>query len=202
MRFLLFNVKPRSGAMPRYLEIAAALRPELDQSGGCDFIDRFHQLPRVEDGGWMLSFQYWRDDAAMVKWRTNFIHHEAQWSGRKEVFDDYHLRIGEVVRIKSPSASAVRLAEPNRSTAWVLLVESEVKDHEVDGLDRLTRFESIYRPGRFLHVVECASEARAVAAFEQIAADSWVDYATLGAIDREYGMYERKEAPQVFPAAP
>ncbi len=200
MRFLLFNVKPRIGAMPRYLEIASALRPELDQSGGCEFIDRFHQLPRIKEGGWMLSFQYWRDEAAMVKWRTNEIHHDAQWSGRKQVFDDYQLRIGEVVRIKSPNASSVKLAQPNRSAAWVLLVESELKEHLIEELDRLTRFESIYRPGRFLHVIECASEDRAVAAFERIAMDSLVDYATLGAIDREYGMYKRAEAPQVFPA--
>ncbi|TAG81419.1 MAG: antibiotic biosynthesis monooxygenase [Betaproteobacteria bacterium] len=199
MRFLLFNVKPRIGAMPRYLEIAAALRPELDHSGGCEFIDRFHQLPHAEEGGWMLSFQYWRDESAMVKWRNNVIHHEAQWSGRKEVFDDYRLRVGEVVKIKSPNAAAVQLAQPSASAAWVLLVESEVKAHAIDSLDRLTRFESIYRPGRFLHVIECASEDRAAAAFERVAADSMVDYATLGAIDREYGMYKRAEAPQVFP---
>ena len=43
---LLFEVTPREGHVDEYRATAAALRPQLDASGGCLFIDRFRSRAR------------------------------------------------------------------------------------------------------------------------------------------------------------
>ena len=64
---LLFEVKPKPEAFDEYLAIAARLRPSLDKSGGCLFIDRFRC---VREPARVLSPQIWRDEAAVIKWRA------------------------------------------------------------------------------------------------------------------------------------
>ncbi len=56
--------------------------------------------------GWLLSpnLSSWRDEKALVRWRTRALHHEAQEKGRGEVFLDYRLRVGEVIGDTSPPA--------------------------------------------------------------------------------------------------
>lgn len=58
---LLFEIKPKPETFDGYLAIAARLRPELDASGGCLFIDRFRC---VREPARILSLQIWRDEAA------------------------------------------------------------------------------------------------------------------------------------------
>ena len=78
MLALFFEVTPKPGENSRYLEIAASLKPELEASGGVEFLDRFRSLtrPRV-----MLSHQLWQDEASLARWRANGRHHGAQTFG-------------------------------------------------------------------------------------------------------------------------
>src|ERR1700761_2865143 len=91
---VLFEVKPKSDQWDAYLGNAKALRPKLEQIDG--FIDniRYGSLTRK---GWILSLSNWRDEKAVVRWRTHMRHHEVQELGRGEVMLDYHLRVGELV---------------------------------------------------------------------------------------------------------
>ena len=75
MLALFFEVQPKPERLQEYLDTAAKLKPELDAVGGCLFIERFKSLGRE---GTLLSFQVWRDEAAMTAWRVNPIHHQAQ----------------------------------------------------------------------------------------------------------------------------
>src|SRR5215471_14488154 len=92
---VLFEVHPKSEQWDAYLGYAAMLKPELEQIDG--FVDniRFKSLTR---DGWLLSLSNWRDEKALVRWRTRARHHEVQERGRTSVFLDYHLRVGQVTR--------------------------------------------------------------------------------------------------------
>jgi heme-degrading monooxygenase HmoA len=96
---VIFEVQPRSDRWETYLGLAGALRPELVAVDG--FIDnvRYGSLRRE---GWLLSLSTWRDEKALVRWRTNAPHHAAQEQGRNNVFRDYHLRVGQVTADSHP----------------------------------------------------------------------------------------------------
>src|SRR6201985_868289 len=90
---VIFEVQPRSSHWEAYLGNAKMLRPELIQVDG--FIDniRYRSLTRE---GWILSLSGWRDEKAVVRWRTAMRHHMVQEKGRSEILLDYHLRVGQI----------------------------------------------------------------------------------------------------------
>lgn len=79
----------------RYLDIAADLRPILDTIDGFISIERFSS---VSTPGKMLSLSFWRDEQAVQEWRSLETHRQAQNVGRTEVFQNYRLRVADVIR--------------------------------------------------------------------------------------------------------
>ena len=92
---VIFEVWPADGHKQTYLDIAARLKPELEQIDGFLSIERFQSLT---DETKLLSLSFWRDEAAVAQWRNVEHHREAQKRGREGVFRDYRLRIASVVR--------------------------------------------------------------------------------------------------------
>ena len=92
---VIFEVWPAPGERETYLDIAAALRPLLDEIDGFVSIERFASL---SDPGKLLSLSFWRDEAAIAQWRNLEAHRVAQSKGRSGVFSDYRLRIAAIVR--------------------------------------------------------------------------------------------------------
>src|SRR5262249_31943906 len=90
---VLFEVHPKSDRWDAYLGYAAMLKPELEQIDG--FVDNLRYRSLTRDG-WLLSLSSWRDEKAVVRWRTRVRHHEVQERGRGDVFLDYHLRVGQL----------------------------------------------------------------------------------------------------------
>jgi heme-degrading monooxygenase HmoA len=90
---VIFEVWPAQ--RQRYLDIAAKLRPLLDGIDGFISIERFESL---SEEGKLLSLSFWRDEQAVAAWRSLEAHRAAQKEGREEVFRDYRLRIGAIVR--------------------------------------------------------------------------------------------------------
>jgi len=90
---VIFEVWPAQ--RQRYLDIATELRPLLDGIDGFISIERFESL---SEKGKLLSLSFWRDERAVAEWRDLEAHREAQKEGREEVFRDYRLRIGAIVR--------------------------------------------------------------------------------------------------------
>jgi heme-degrading monooxygenase HmoA len=193
MRFLLFDVHPAAGQRQRYLDTAAALRPELDASGGCLFLDRFEDADRSD---WLLSFQIWRDEEALGAWRRNRAHGAAQKAGREEVFEDYRIRVGEVLEEREPGA-AKRDRSGGAGGRPVVLVESTRPTFA--GAERAARFASLYRPGEFMFVLSPRTDADADRAMDAISAGPGVRRIRLCRVERDYGMRERAEAPQSWP---
>src|SRR5207237_5589049 len=78
-------------------------------------IDRLLSAERVAARGrpgWILSLSLWRDEAAVVRWRTHGRHREAQFLGRREIFQDYRLRVGRVVADAIPGQAERRPDQP------------------------------------------------------------------------------------------
>jgi heme-degrading monooxygenase HmoA len=92
---VIFEVTPADGKRDRYLDIAAALAPQLSEIPGFISIERFQSLV---DPTKILSLSFWADEAAVTRWRNLASHREAQALGRGSVFKDYRLRVAHVAR--------------------------------------------------------------------------------------------------------
>jgi heme-degrading monooxygenase HmoA len=92
---VIFEVWPAGGQRQTYLDIAARLKPELEQIDGFLSIERFQSL--VDDAK-LLSLSFWRDEAAVAAWRNREHHRTAQNDGRDHVLRDYRLRVAHVLR--------------------------------------------------------------------------------------------------------
>jgi heme-degrading monooxygenase HmoA len=95
MHAVIFEVWPHDGRSQEYLDIAAELRPLLDQIDGFISVERFESL---SEPGKILSLSFWRDEEAIRAWRRLEQHRTAQAKGRAHLFRDYRLRIAGVVR--------------------------------------------------------------------------------------------------------
>jgi heme-degrading monooxygenase HmoA len=90
---VIFEVWPAD--RQRYLDIAAELRPLLEQIDGFVSVERFESL---SEPGKVLSLSFWRDEEAVARWRALHPHRQAQAAGRAGVFRDYRLRVAGVLR--------------------------------------------------------------------------------------------------------
>jgi heme-degrading monooxygenase HmoA len=215
---VIFEVSPKPEQWDTYLGYAKLLRPELEQVDGFIENERFSSLRRK---GWVLSLSIWRDEKAVVRWRTSARHHEVQRKGRDEVFRDYHLRVGEIIadsrlpadqtlceqRFDETEAPAKHVvlseaapqglpAEPDASMVVARLgapnqaAEPELVDWDV--------FESIYQPGKFILL---SAWRDAAAGQDWPAWGGEIRHRRIRVI-RDYGMFDRAEAPQYYPPVP
>jgi heme-degrading monooxygenase HmoA len=95
MYAVIFEVEPVPNRAQDYLDIAAPLRPELEKIDGFVSIERFTSLSQ---DGKILSLSFWRDEAAIARWREQEQHRAAQSAGREVIFRDYRIRVAAVVR--------------------------------------------------------------------------------------------------------
>jgi heme-degrading monooxygenase HmoA len=209
MLALLFEVTPKPDRYQRYLDIAASLRPALDKHDGLLFIDRYRSLSKP---GTILSHSLWRDEAAMAAWRTYEAHHHAQVAGREQVFEDYRLRIADVVLARTPDAGDWRPSRPSayyepgtRPPRHVVIATSRGAPCAGEASDR---FESLNRPNEYLALYDAADLAAAELLLESLAtpmpgaAALETTSLRLCEVERDYGMFDRREAPQYYPPVP
>src|SRR5215813_5388190 len=215
---VLFEVHPMPDRQDAYLDVAKMLKPELEKIDG--FIDNIRYRSLTRDG-WILSLSTWRDEKALVRWRTHAGHHTVQERGRLEVFQDYHLRIGQLTHDTRPpagralheqrldetetgSATTITLIDASRPADWVkksmprqvaewLGLKSGAK-----GLVAWDVFDSVLTPGDVILFVSWRDED---------AAEDFEGHASLQErarlrrvrVVRDYGMFDRREAPQYYP---
>ncbi len=92
---VIFEVRPAEGERQHYLDLAAALRADLERADGFISVERFQSLT---DPGKLLSLSFWRDEEAVRAWRNRPPHRATQAKGRAGVFADYRLRVAGVLR--------------------------------------------------------------------------------------------------------
>ena len=214
---VIFEVNPKQEQWEAYLGYAKLLRPELEQIDGFIDNERFSSLRRK---GWLLSLSIWRDEKAVVRWRTRARHHEIQQKGRTEVFRDYHLRVGEIIaddrlppgqvlreqRFDETAAAAKLIvlseaapeglpAEPDAGTIAARLGGVDISN---PGLGDWDVFESITQPGKFILLTSWRDGA---AAEGSLHGGPDIRHRCVRVI-RDYGMFDRAEAPQYYPPVP
>ena len=196
---VIFEVTPRPERWDQYLKIAGVLRPEIERIDG--FIDN-ERFTSQRQSGRLLSLSTWRDEKALIRWRTLAVHHRAQEQGRNEVFLDYHLRVGQVTADTHPPAGHVlreqRLDATEVEASFVTITEAPAGGDppladRADALDHDV-YESITTPGKRLLL---AAWSDAAGAWHPASGDG-VRHRVVRVI-RAYGMFDRREAPQYYP---
>lgn len=214
---VIFEVHPKPDQWNAYLGYAKLLRPELEQVDGFVNNIRYKSLTRE---GWLLSLSNWRDEKSVVRWRTHRQHHDVQEKGRGEVFLDYHLRVGQLTQdtmipagyalheqrldeTEVGEGTTVTLIDAKRPPAWVK--EASPADvatwlglvPNAAGLVSWDVFDAVLTPGDIILLMSWRDQA-AAAAFERMV--SLPDGARLRRVRvvRDYGMFDRREAPQYF----
>ncbi|GAA0773021.1 antibiotic biosynthesis monooxygenase [Roseibium denhamense] len=92
---VIFEVIPHGDKKQDYLDMAAEMRPLVEEIDGFLSVERFQSLTNPEK---LLSVSFFRDEAALDQWRQLTQHRKAQSVGRKSYFKDYRLRVAHVLR--------------------------------------------------------------------------------------------------------
>jgi heme-degrading monooxygenase HmoA len=92
---VFFEVIPHADKKQAYLDMAAEMRPLVEQIEGFLSVERFQSLTNPEK---LLSVSFFRDEAALNEWRQLTQHRKAQRAGRTSYFKDYRLRVAQVLR--------------------------------------------------------------------------------------------------------
>lgn len=92
---VIFEVEPAEGRREEYLDIAAEMRPLVEEVEGFISVERFQSLTNP---GKLLSISFFEDEAALDRWRQLAAHRRAQAKGRGGIFRDYRLRVASVIR--------------------------------------------------------------------------------------------------------
>ena len=208
---VIFEVTPKQERWDEYLDLAKLLKPEIEQIDGFMDNERFASQ-RTE--GRLLSLSIWRDEKAVIRWRTLAVHHKVQEKGRFEVFRDYHLRVGEVTadndappgqtlrqqrldETEVGQAKSVTISELNAPGADLATALAAPRVGE-QGLVDAELYESIYTPGKML-LLASWRDARAAAAWRPRTQSGGTLRHREVRIVRDYGMFDRREAPQYYP---
>ena len=108
---IIFEAWPAPGEKQHYLDLAAALRSDLEKIDGFLSIERFQSFSDPEK---LLSLSFFRDEEAVQRWRNRPGHRATQVKGRLGVFSNYRLRVAEVSRdyglnerVEAPSDSVL-----------------------------------------------------------------------------------------------
>ncbi len=183
---VIFEVRPKAEQWDAYLGNAKILRPELEQVDG--FVDNIRYRSLMRDG-WILSLSSWRDEKAVVRWRTRMRHHEVQEKGRSEILSDYHLRVGQV---RSPDW--VKRSKPEDVAKWLGFVPGAV------GLVAWDVFDAVLAPGDIILMLTWRDKAAAQAFEKTVLLQEGARLRHVRVV-RDYGMFDRREAPQYYPDA-
>lgn len=215
---VIFEVQPKPGQWDQYLEYAKVLRPELVRVDG--FVDNVRYRSLTRDGC-ILSLSGWRDEKALVRWRTTMRHHMVQEKGRSEILSDYHLRVGQVTNdTRIPEGHAIqeqRLDETEVGEGTTITFidakwpakRTETTDAvacskylglspHAAGLVSWDVFDAVMTPGDLILLMSwrTAADAETFETSVNLPPNARLRRVR---IVRDYGMFDRREAPQYYP---
>jgi heme-degrading monooxygenase HmoA len=213
---VIFEVQPKPDRWDDYVALAKHLKPKLEAIDG--FIDNERFESRHAKGR-LLSLSTWRDEKSVIRWRSHGEHHGVQERGRFEVFEDYHLRVGEIIADTQPpkglpvhqqrfDATEVGAAKVVSVTEVTPDEGAEIKPDrlraqlafksDAPGLVAHELFGSIYNPGKLL-LLASWRDAEGAAAWRAAPVPAASVRHRQVRIIRDYGMFDRREAPQFYP---
>jgi heme-degrading monooxygenase HmoA len=217
---VLFEVHPHAEQWQAYLDNAAMLRPELVEIDG--FVDNIRYKSLTSEG-WILSLSSWRDEKAVVRWRTKMKHHAVQQKGRDAILSDYHLRVGQIIQdTQIPEGYTLeeqRLDETQvgaGTTVSLVTAKRPAKFSETNnpadcaqflGLDPRASglldwqvFDAVLTPGDLILMLTWQAKESAIVFEGEYTLPEGARLRHVRVI-RDYGMFDRREAPQYYPDA-
>jgi heme-degrading monooxygenase HmoA len=218
---VIFEVHPSPDQWDSYLGYAKILKPQLEEIDG--FVDNIRYRSLTRDG-WILSLSGWRDEKALVRWRTQATHHQVQEKGRGGVLLDYHLRVGQITQdTRVPqdqvlreqrldetavgSGTTVTLIDAKRSPEWFKAATDPKQVAEGRGFRpdiacpvSWDVFDAVLTPGEVILLVTWHDQTAAEAFEGGFSLQVGVRLRRVRVI-RDYGMFDRREAPQYYPDA-
>jgi len=215
---VIFEVNRKPEKQDEYLESAKHLKPILEGIDGFVDNERFESKLRQ---GWLLSHSTWRDEKAVVRWRTQHDHHLVQEKGRFEIFQDYHLRVGDVLSDTAPPKNApihelrfdetqvgkgkyVGFTELEPSEGMSVQIQPDALpahlglDANMEGLVSYDVWQSIYVKGKLALTTGWRNLEGAKAWMPKHFAGVKTIRHRLVRVVRDYGMFDRREAPQFY----
>src|SRR3981189_611669 len=217
---VIFEVHPKPEQWDAYLGLGKMLKPELEKIEG--FVDNVRYRSLRHDG-WLLSLSGWRDEKALVRWRTQAKHHVVQEKGRTAIFLDYHLRIGQVTQdskvpdgqalheqrldeTETGDATTITLIDTKRPPEWVK--ETSPDDvakwlglaPDAPGLVAWDVFDAVLTPGDIILLMSWRDQAAAEAFEAAVSLNDGVRRGRVRGVG-DSGMSDRREAPQFYPDA-
>jgi heme-degrading monooxygenase HmoA len=216
---VIFEVHPKPDQWDAYLGNAKMLRPELEQVEG--FVDNIRYKSLTRDG-WILSLSGWRDEKSVVRWRTAQRHHMVQEKGRSEILLDYHLRVGQITydthipsgqRIEEQRLDETEIGEGTtvsfidaKRPESLLETTNAAETAEYLGLHKNAPglaswdvYDAVLTPGDLILMMVWKTSADADAFGKSVKLPER-GRLRLVRVVRDYGMFDRREAPQYYPA--
>ena len=217
---VIFEVHPRPEQRDNYFGNAKMLRPELENVDGFADNIRYRSLTRE---GWILSLSSWRDEKAVVRWRTRMRHHEAQERGRTKIFLDYHLRVGQLTKdtnipegyelheqrldeTEVGEGTTMILIDGKGTSEWVKNTSAEDVARwlglpsKAEALVSWDVFDALLTPGDIILLMSWRDQLEAEAFEKTVSLQESARLRRVRVV-RDYGMYDRREAPQYYPDA-
>ena len=216
---VIFEVYPKPEQWDAYLDNAKMLRPELERVDG--FVDniRYKSLTRE---GWILSLSGWRDEKSVVRWRTAMRHHMVQEKGRSEILLDYHLRVGQITQdtrlpeghvlaeqrldeTEVGEGTAITLVDAKRPARWAETSNpTDCSDYlglnpYAAGMIGWDVFDAVLTPGDLILLLSWHTKKDAEAFENTLNLPEGGRLRRIRVV-RDYGMFDRREAPQYYPA--
>ena len=214
---VIFTVQPKRDRKNEYLDLAKQLKPILQTMDG--FIDN-ERFASKRNPHRILSLSTWRDEKSLVRWRTRRRHHEVQQKGRDEILADYHLRVGQIIadnqvptgyslaeqrldETEFGEGTTVTLINATRPAEWKQ-TNNPYDCAEWLGLNPWAAdstswdiFDAVLTPGDLILLISW-KDAAAAQAYEDASAPN--DKARIRSVRivRDYGKYDRREAPQYY----
>ena len=168
--------------------------------------------------GALLSLSTWRDEKSVVRWRTQPSITKCRRQGRAGIFSDYHLRVGEFAAdSRLPEGQALRRAAIGHDrvrrrhdrthdhrgapgvVVWVDVYESADESRVA-----WQRYEILRPPARVSGWHRGGMRQRSRhgtprrPALRRSASLRWMPLRAVRVM-RDYGMFDRREAPQYYP---
>jgi heme-degrading monooxygenase HmoA len=193
---VIFEVLPNRENWDDYLDNANILRPELERVDG--FVDNIRYKSMTREG-WILSLSNWRDEKSLVRWRT----HIGQLTADNQVPAGYALMEQRLDETEVGDGTTVTLINATRPAEWKQ-TDNPYDCAEWLGLNPWAAdstswdiFDAILTPGDLTLLISW-KDAAAAQAYEDAFLPNDNTRIRRVRIVRDYGKYDRREAPQYY----
>lgn len=216
---VIFEAQLEAARVDAHLDQVARLQPDYEKVRGFIGNSLFRSLRRPPT---ILSLSKWQDEKSLVRWRVHESHHRVQQAARAQVLTDYRLRVGQVTRdmalgdrlpmvnqrldeTAAGNGITITLISGQNDPTWVEVLTAQetatwlgfdpTEEQDCVEWDVYQEHDS---PQELLLLTAWRSH-RAADAFSAIGLRPECSRYQRIRVIRDYGMYDRREAPQYFP---